>query len=695
MNRTKNLLNLPLKQVKGIGEKRSIVLSKFGLHTVMDLIYFFPRKYIERASLIDIADVKAGRDVAFLARVKKVRIVRHRKKFLECYAFDQTGEIRIVFFNPRFWMLKKLKKQGHFIFWGKAKEFNMEPVLVNPNLEPFKPYADAKGIYPVYPHAQKLARFGLSSKTINRLVERALELVLPSITELLPIQVRKELRLPDVYEAIKMIHFPLSKSDITRSRTRFAFEELFLTQLLFVKRKNENEKKIAYFVCRNDNLCKSYLAALDFELTVSQKEVFEKIRDELYNGKRIRRLIQGDVGCGKTVVAILASLLVVEAGYQVAFMAPTELLAMQHYEKQREILDSLGVSSALITGGIKSAEIKKLIGEIESKRINIVFGTHSLLSGEVSFGSLGLCVIDEQQRFGVMQRLALLNKAMDAHAIFLSATPIPRTLFLALYGDLDLSTIPELPPRKARVRTFLRTPSRRDAIYKFARERFDQGEKGYIVFPAIGSDDNGDKDRISIKEGIKFVRKYFPEDMVGIIHGRLSGKEKRRIFDDFMRGNIKLLVGTSIVEVGLDVKDATVLIIEGPEHFGLSQLHQIRGRIGRGEHEGYCILIASKPDDALAFYRLERFASTTNGFELAELDLQLRGWGNPWGVEQHGFLSFRVADPLKDKELLEKASLYAENIANGNILLNESEMNMIKDYLDTISENVKLDDVLV
>lgn len=688
-----DILNFPLDRLKGVGHKRAKAFSICGVNKLFDLLYFFPKRYVTRASFVDIVDVKSGDDVTILAKVKKIRLVRGRKVFLDCTVYDNTGELKLLFFNPKIWIINELKGNNSFIFWGKVSEYKGKPMLVNPNFEPIINLRDSSGIFPIYPYSRKFKQVGLSSRAINKIVRSAFELSFSALVDPIPVSIRERERIPELKEALRMIHFPLALKEVEKARNRFAFEELFLTQLLFAKRKAETEKELSHCVCNRYELYDKYLEKLSFALTPAQRRVFDEIRLELSSGKRVRRLIQGDVGCGKTVVAMLLALLVVAEGFQVAFMAPTELLAFQHFVRQKEILDKIGVRVSLLTGGLKNKEKKEIFRGLENGLIDIVFGTHSLLSDEVKFKSLGLCIIDEQQRFGVAQRLELLSKAHAAHAILLSATPIPRTLFLALYGDLDLSTIDDHPPKKARVRTFIRPQSKRDAIYNFVRERCNKGEKGYIVFPTIGIEN--DTTRISLKEGVAFIKKYFKEESFKVIHGRLSSKEKEKIFNEFVYGNLSVLVGTSIVEVGLDVKEATFIVIEGPEYFGLSQLHQLRGRIGRGEKEGYCILILSKPYDSETLSRLARFSETENGFQLAELDLELRGWGDPWGVEQHGFFSFRVADPIKDRGILEKARLYAQDIMSGDIIPQKNEVEIIEGFIDSFANKTKFESLFI
>ena len=677
--------------LRGVGKKRANLFEQIGIKNLSDLLYFFPRKYLTRANISSIRDARVGKNITLLAKIKKVVSRKTRKRFVEVSIFDPTGEMRVVFFNLPVWALRNLKPGPDYIFWGTVTEFQKRPQLVNPEFEQISDTFVERKIIPIYPYRGRLSKAKLSQKGFNKIIGEAIELAGQTLWDPIPEKIRQELRLPPIAEALRMTHFPLSLADVELARKRFAFEELFLTQLLFLKRRLENQSIKKTRIAFKGELIKSYLENLPFSLTSAQERVFNEIKEDIFSGKRMARLVEGDVGCGKTTVAMLAALMVIEGSGQVAFMAPTEILAIQHFERNKPALEKLGIKTALIKGTMSAKEKRKTLEETESGEIQLLFGTHALISEAVRFKSLELCIIDEQHRFGVGERLKLMEKSEFAHILLLSATPIPRTLFLGLYGDLDLSTIEELPPRKARVRTFIRTPAHREAIYKFALERFKAGEKGYFVFPSIGEseDDNGSR-RISLTDGLKMISSYFPRDSIRIIHGKLKANEKEKAFKDFSEGRVSALVATSIVELGLDISSATILVVEGPEFFGLSQLHQLRGRIGRGKQDGYCILIASKPEDPESMDRLARFARTENGFELASLDLEIRGWGNPWGAEQHGFLSFRVAHPLKDKTLLELARKYAEDVEYGKIIIKELEMENLNKYLISILEKQPL-----
>jgi ATP-dependent DNA helicase RecG len=650
-------LNTPLQYVKGVGPRKAEVLARHGLNEVRDILYYFPRAYLDRTNIVPIARVKLDQSVTIVGRVKAHgALYGRRRRFYEVILEDDSGAITLHWFQGiRYW--ERLFKKGQkYAATGVVGYFNGYQI-VHPDLERLEEDSDqmihAGRIIPVYPQTAALNKVGLNSRGIRRLTSSILDNLSERIEDHLPKRENRELGLPSLHEAIVGIHYPGSRDEIESSRRRLAFEELLKFQFLVFCRKDQKEKVVKKHRYRPPGEgMTSFKTQLPFQLTDSQKKVIREIFSDLQCEHPMARLLQGDVGCGKTVVAVLAALYVAENDLQTAFMAPTEILAEQHYRIWSDALSQVGVTSALLTSSLKAAEKKEVARRCVEGEIQILFGTHALIYDYVSFSKLGLVVIDEQHRFGVHQRGKLYAKGDNPDLLVLTATPIPRTLALTLYGDLDISTIDTLPPGRKKTKTVWRMHGARDQVYQFVKEDIERGGQVYIVYPVIEKSDQLNLE--SVEEAYRELsERVFEKLRVGVVHGRVKQKEREAILEQFRGGQLDILLSTTVIEVGIDNPNATVMIIEHAERFGLSQLHQLRGRIGRGRKEATLVALAHPPISDMARRRLGMFTTTTDGFRIAEADLELRGPGEMFGVRQSGLPEFRTAKLSADRDLIE------------------------------------------
>ncbi len=644
---------MPIQYLKGVGPKRASCLNRIGVETVGDLLFLVPRYYLDRTNLTPIKQLPIGQDVTLMGKIVATGLKKTRLKgdLVRIMVRDDTGLIEALWFN-RPDLKKKFKVNQKVVLSGKVYYYQSKQ-LINPAyeiLEDTKESLDYAGtIIPIYPLTE-----GLSLWELRRMLKRALELGLPYITETLNETIRNRYNFPSLATALKNLHFPESLTDAEIAKTRLVFEELFFFELLLALRKlHSAEIKKGYALVEKGHLTNQLLAILPFSLTQAQKRVMEEIKSDLAQPKCMNRLLQGDVGSGKTVIAILAMLIAVENGFQAAMMAPTEILAEQHFLVWQEKLQSIGVRVCLLTGSLKVKEKKAIAQAIAEGKVDIVFGTHTLIEAGVQFNKLGLAVVDEQHRFGVMQRAALLNKGVNPDFLVMTATPIPRTLQLTLYGDLDVSILDEKPPGRKRIITRLATESERSQVYQFLRERVNQKQQVFIVCPLI--EESEKLDLASAIKTFEEAAKVFPEFKVGLLHGRMKTTERINVMTEFRAGKIDILVATTVIEVGVDIPNATVMVIEHPERFGLAQLHQLRGRIGRGPEASYCILIVPDAMMSESRERLTFFVENDDGFALAEKDLDIRGPGQILGTRQHGLPDLKIADLQKDRHWLFKA----------------------------------------
>lgn len=670
-------LDTEIQFLPGVGPKRASLLQKeLGVSTFGDLLRLYPFRYIDRSSIIPISEIRP--DMAYVQiRAKVVREEVIGGKRLSVMIADGSGEIEAVFFKGLKWVKEKLVPGAEFTFFGKPTSFNGRINLVHPEIDPATQgqgsqagesgMAGGSTMTGVYNSTEKLRNGGITGKVMNKLMATVINIALRDVEESLPEYVLKEKGLVPIGYALKNIHFPTGMEALEKAKYRLKFEELFMLQLSLLKQKyirRRNEAGIMMTkVGEAFNLC---YKALPFDLTGAQKRVIREIREDMRSGHQMNRLLQGDVGSGKTMVAVLSALIAIGNGYQACIMAPTEVLAQQHFKNISRYLAPTGVKAALLTGSSRASERREIHAGLEDGSIGIIVGTHALIEDNVLFRNLGLAIIDEQHRFGVEQRAKLWRKSsagIPPHILVMTATPIPRTLAMTLYGDLDVSVIDELPPGRKPILTMHATESKRSALYRFMKDQIALGRQVFVVYPLIFESET--MDYKNLEEGFNQIADAFPlpDYKVAIVHGKQSNEEKNFNMDAFAAGRANILVATSVIEVGVDVPNASVMVIESAERFGLSQLHQLRGRVGRGSEKSYCILMTGHKMSKESRHRIEMMCSTENGFELAEEDMKMRGPGDLEGTQQSGLpISLNIASLAKDGTILNDARAYASSV---------------------------------
>ena len=692
-----NELNTDIQFLPGVGPKRADLLKKeLAVETVGQLLRIYPFRYIDRSSLVRICDIRP--DMAFIqmkAKVLRVELygkgpspvyssIQYQNESEELkfntirrmcvWVGDETGELEMVFFKGIKWMFGKLKPGSEFIFFGKPSRFGNRVNIVHPDVDPVKdasgPAATGFGtgsLTGVYPSTDKLKNGGITGKVMNKLMESALGKGLSHIEESLPDYVMKQYGLVPLQFAIRNIHFPKDMASLEKAKYRLKFEELFFLQLSLLKQKYiRSRAEQGIFMPRVGEAFNKCYDSLPFPLTGAQKRVITEIRNDMKSGHQMNRLLQGDVGSGKTMVAVLTALIAIGNGYQACIMAPTEVLAQQHFKNIQKFLEPTGVKTALLTGSSKTSERREIHSGLENGSIGIIVGTHALIEDNVVFHNLGLAIIDEQHRFGVEQRSKLWRKAScgaPPHVLVMTATPIPRTLAMTLYGDLDVSVIDELPPGRKPVQTIHATDGKRPALYKFMRDQIALGRQIFIVYPLINETEKLDYQSLEAGAEEIMTKFPFPEYKTAVVHGKQLNDVKKFNMDAFAAGRADILVATSVIEVGVDVPNASVMVIESAERFGLSQLHQLRGRVGRGSEKSYCVLMTGHKLSKESKHRIELMCATENGFELAEEDMKMRGPGDLEGTQQSGLpISLNIASLAKDGMILSAARAAAEAV---------------------------------
>lgn len=684
-----------IQYLPGVGPKRAQALrSEFGADTASSLLRIYPRRYIDRSRISPISQVEPGS--AFIqvkASVTGIRLFGAKGELnpsnIEELKFntvkrmvvtvsDGSGHMDMTFFRGIKWSYEKLKGGGEFIFFGRPELFNDRLNIVHPEIDrpdPTPAGGNGQGMFTgIYPSGEKLKNCGITAKVMNKIMQSALNAALPYQEDPLPEYILKRHNLVPLRYALRNIHFPDSQEALRQATYRLKFEELFLLQLSLLKQQ--------YRRCRADNgipmpkvgeaFNKCY-EALPFPLTGAQKRVITEIRNDMKSGHQMNRLLQGDVGSGKTMVAVLSALIAVGNGCQACIMAPTEVLAQQHYKNISRYLAPTGVKAALLTGSSRTAERREIQQGLQDGSIGIIVGTHALIEDSVQFRRLGLAIVDEQHRFGVEQRAKLWRKNPDGnppHVLVMTATPIPRTLAMTLYGDLEVSVIDELPPGRKPVTTLHGTESRRIALYSFIKKEIAAGRQAFIVYPLIFESEKADYQ--NLEQGIEEIRQYFPFPpyKIAVVHGKLDNEEKNFNMDAFSAGRADILVATSVIEVGVDVPNASVMVIESAERFGLSQLHQLRGRVGRGSEKAWCVLMTSHRLSKEGKNRIELMCRTENGFEIAEEDMKMRGPGDLEGTQQSGLpIQLNIASLAKDGMLLSMARDAAKAVLDEDPLL--------------------------
>ena len=693
---------MDIKYLPGVGPKRAELLHKeLGAATVGELLRVYPFRYIDKSGFVYIADARP--DMAYIqlrASVTRIELHENPGKRLSVWISDGTGEMETVFFKGIKWMFDKLKPGTEWIFFGKPQTFNGRINMVHPEVDPVpagsNPAAAGSGsMTGVYPSTEKLKNAGVTGKVMNKIMEAALEKGITFEQETLPEYILRERGLVPLHYALRNIHFPKDAVALEKSRYRLKFEELFFLQLSLLKQKYVRSREtVGIHMPRVGEAFNRCYESLPFPLTGAQKRVITEIRNDMKSGQQMNRLLQGDVGSGKTMVAVLTALIAIGNGYQACIMAPTEVLAQQHFKNIQKFLAPTGVKSALLTGSSKTSERREVHAGLEDGSISIIVGTHALLEDVVVFRNLGLAIIDEQHRFGVEQRSKLWKKSScgaPPHVLVMTATPIPRTLAMTLYGDLDVSVIDELPPGRKPVQTIHATEGKRPQLYNFMRQEIAKGRQVFIVYPLINETEKLDYQ--SLEAGAEEIMTKFPypQYTTAVVHGKQLNDVKKFNMDAFAAGRANILVATSVIEVGVDVPNASVMVIESAERFGLSQLHQLRGRVGRGSEKSYCVLMTGHKMSKESRHRIELMCATENGFELAEEDMKMRGPGDLEGTQQSGLpISLNIASLAKDGLILNAARECAEAVLKDDPTLGQLKNQMLRNEL--IKDKYKIKD---
>jgi len=655
-------INLNLTDLPNLNSTRLKALQASGISTTEDLLMMFPHRYVDRTRVEPIRSIPGTGDhhlvIATAASIRETG--SGKKKRLEVEFRDQTGMVKGVWFRGASYFRHLFRTGGLYALFGPAKRFGKQISMVHPEVEPLASKTDAeqlKGVIPIYPGNKALSAARVSHKLLRGWISDLLKLV--TIPDFLPSELLASENFPERMEAFRMVHQPATWDEPPQALERFKFEELYLFELAMGRlRTLHYEQKDGPIMKPTGALTRRFIEEqLPFRLTEGQRAALREIADELSSGKQMHRLLQGDVGAGKTVIAITTMLIAVDNGYQAALMAPTEILAEQHARTLMKWLDPLGVDVRLLTGGQKSALRRDVLSSLEGGQCQIITGTHAIIQKEVRFHRLGVAVIDEQHRFGVKQRAEIVAKGDAPHLLVMSATPIPRSLALSIYSDLDISIVRGKPAGRKSIKTAIRTEKKRQEVYNFLEENCAGGGQAYIIYPLVEESEVLDLKDATM--GYEKLRTRFPNVSIGLIHGQMENNEKERTMDRFYRGELQVLVSTTVIEVGVDVPNANLMIIEHAERFGLSQLHQLRGRIGRGERDSYCILIPGEKLTPQGRFRLRKMTETDDGFDIAEADLRLRGPGDFLGTKQSGLPEFRYTDIIDDRILLEKAKSHA------------------------------------
>ena len=696
------ILKTPIEYLKGIGSQRAEILKKdLEIFCYADLLEHYPFRYIDRTRFYKIRELDPDLPaIQILGRIVSKEIIgdKHVKRLVARFK-DDTGSMELVWFQSIRWIDKIIQPGAVFIVFGKPTLFNGHFSISHPELEVYQPNIVSQGnltLQPVYSSTEKLKQFNLDSKGIQRAQAALIDQAIRQVEETLPEYIIQKHELISRQKALYAIHFPEHVEALREAQKRLKFEELFFIQLKLLRTKVLRSQKFKGSVFNNvgDNFNTFYSEKLPFELTVAQKRVIKEIRQDTQRGVQMNRLLQGDVGSGKTVVALMIMLLAIDNGFQACIMAPTEILAQQHYFSIKSLLGDGFLSVEILTGSTPKKARRGLHERLESGQLNILVGTHALIEDAVQFQNLGFVVIDEQHRFGVEQRARLWRKnVIPPHVLVMTATPIPRTLAMTLYGDLDISVIDELPAGRKPIKTVHLYHSQRLRMFGFMREEIAKGRQVYIVYPLIKESEK--LDLLYLEAGIEAISIEFPlpEYRISIVHGKLAAKDKSAEMQRFVKGETQIMVATTVIEVGVNVPNASVMIIENAERFGISQLHQLRGRVGRGAEQSFCILMSGMKLSSDAKIRLDTMVRTNDGFEIAEIDLQLRGPGNIEGTQQSGVLDLKLADLAIDQQLLAEARKTVIHILDNDPELMNEENRILRQYFETKSGGISWDKI--
>lgn len=693
-----NNLNTAISYLKGVGPGRADLLkSELGIRTFGDLLNFFPNRYIDRSQFMKISQLQQNNsEIQILGKIMELRTVQQPKgsRLVATFA-DETGTMELVWFRGVKWIKEAIKINTPYVIFGKTNFFKGLFSMPHPEMELLTEYHKSlrTAMQPVYPSTEKLVNKGVTNRVISKMIQSLFEELQGNFKETLSSDVIEKLKFISKSEALLNIHFPKNQELLTKAQNRLKFEEFFFIQLQLLRKKLIRKSKFkGYpFLKVGDYFNNFYSNNLPFELTNAQKRVLKEIRKDMGSNAQMNRLLQGDVGSGKTIVALLTILIAMDNGFQAAFMAPTEILANQHYNALVNLLKGMNVNIKLLTGSTKAKERKVIHQQLESGELHILIGTHALIEDKVKFYNLGIAIIDEQHRFGVEQRSKMWKKnVLPPHILVMTATPIPRTLAMSLYGDLDISVIDELPPNRKEVVTAHRYDANRLSVFKFLKEEIAKGRQVYVVYPLINESEAMDyKDLMDGYESI--VREFpRPQYQISIVHGQMKAEDKGYEMQRFQKGETQIMVATTVIEVGVDIPNSSVMVIESAERFGLSQLHQLRGRVGRGAEQSYCILMSSFKLSDDAKVRLKTMVETSDGFKIAEVDLKLRGPGNLMGTQQSGILNLKIADLVKDAGLLKTARMMAMALLDKDPDLNAPENRFIRVAYQELSKDSTL-----
>ncbi len=665
-----DLLQTPITYLKGVGPNRAQALqSELGITTYNDLLHFFPNRYIDKTRYYKISELERNSsEVQLIGKIVHIKTVEQKRgSRLVARFVDDTGEMELVWFRGHKWIREQLQLNVPYVIFGRTNWFNGLFSMPHPEMELLTAHEQGMRIHmqPIYPSTEKLSNKGITNRVMSNMVQQLFTETGGVYRETLSKDLLDDLKLVSRSEALFNIHFPKDQKKLAKAQFRLKLEELFFIQLQLIAKKLLRKKKIKGlpFEHVGEHFNTFYRDFLPFELTGAQQKVIKEIRADLGSNAQMNRLLQGDVGSGKTIVALMSMLLAMDNGYQSCLMAPTEILANQHYNSLKEVLGDMKVNMALLTGSVRKSDRKGIHEALEDGSLHILVGTHAVLEHKVRFKNLGLAIIDEQHRFGVAQRSKLWKKNdIPPHILVMTATPIPRTLAMSLYGDLDISVIDELPPGRKPVKTVHRYDSNRLKVFRFLKDEIKKGRQVYVVYPLI--QESQALDYKDLMDGYESISREFPlpDYRISIVHGQMKSEDKDYEMSRFVKGETQIMVATTVIEVGVNVPNATVMIIESAERFGLSQLHQLRGRVGRGGEQSYCILLTGLKLSADARTRIETMTSTQDGFEIAEVDLKLRGPGDLMGTQQSGLLNLKIADIVRDNEILKTARFYALRI---------------------------------
>ena len=678
-----NSLETEIQFIKGVGPKRAHALESLNIFTIKDLVYYFPRKYLDRTSLSLIGDITENQEVNLVGRVKSVSLKRMKKgNFVTSTLADHTGSVRLMWFNAADYIHQSLKVGDLLTVHGKVAAYKGNPQIVHPEYDKLNANEISLTtgfIIPVYPLTDELKKSGLDNRNLRKIIYLALE-SLNEVKDHFSDSQRKDYEIESLNYSLRNIHYPKNFQSLEESIHRLKFDEHFFLQMLLAKRKQQIKENKCEPIEFKTSSYNKIIDKLNFELTGSQKLTMREIVDDFLSQNPMNRMIQGDVGCGKTIVSILSAAIVVDNNYQVAIMAPTDLLAKQLYKNFKTHFDKIKIQCSLLTGSIKSQERKTVLESISSGKTKIIIGTHALFQKEVQYKNLGFIVIDEQHRFGVKQRQKLLSKSVNPNLMAMTATPIPRTLAITYNGDMDISIIDELPKNRPEIHTSFIEKDNLSTAYNFIRDQIKEGGQTIIVYPVISESEKHDLS--AAEESYNYLREtIFPDQNIGLVHGKLDDEDKNDAMKEFMNGKTNILVSTTVVEVGIDNPSANVILINNCERFGLSQMHQLRGRVGRGTLESYCLL-HSDSESTNTKDRLNILVNSRNGFEIADEDLKIRGPGEFFGERQSGFIRFKIADLITDGPIIRLARTKAFEIINIDANLSLDKNISIKEKFD-------------